>query len=57
MFNIINHFVPDQVKDFFKDVTVTQGGQWIEKKELRIAEANLKTSKKFNPKAARTRSF
>lgn len=53
---IINE-VQQQIVDLVKDLTITQGGQWIEKKELRNKEACLKTSKKFNPKAARTRSF
>ena len=57
MLNIINNILPDPIKELLKDVTVTQGGQWIEKKELRIAEANRKIGKHFNPKAARTRSF
>ncbi len=57
MLNIINNILPVQVKDLLKDATATQGGQWVEKKELRIAEANRKIGKHFNPKSARTRSF
>ena len=32
MLNIINNILPDPIKELLKDVTVTQGGQWIEKK-------------------------
>ncbi|MBK8052174.1 MAG: hypothetical protein IPK35_02535 [Saprospiraceae bacterium] len=49
--------VQQQILDLVKEVTETQGGQWIEKKELRKKEASSKYSKKFNPKTARTRSF
>lgn len=49
--------VQQQVLDLVKEVTATQGGQWIEKKELRKKEASCKYSKNFNPKTARTRSF
>jgi hypothetical protein len=49
--------VQQQVLDLVKEVTATQGGQWIEKKELRKKEACCKYSKKFNPKTSRTRSF
>lgn len=57
MLNIINNILPDQVKGLIKDVTANQGGQWVEKKELRVAEANRKIGNHFNPKSARTRSF
>ncbi len=57
MFTLIKSIVPDQVKELLKDVTSAQGGQWIEKKEMRMAEANKKAGVQFNPKTARTRSF
>lgn len=57
MFTLIKSVVPDQVKEILKDVTSAQGGQWIEKKEMRMAEANNKAGLRFNPKTARTRSF
>ncbi len=57
MINIINNILPEQIKELLKDVTATQGGHWVEKKELRVAEANRKIGKHFNPKSARTRSF
>ena len=42
MFTFIKSVVPDQVKELLKDVTSAQGRQWIEKKEMRMAEANKK---------------
>lgn len=45
------------VINLLKDITSKQGGQWIEKKNLRTEEAVLKSKMDFNPKAARTRSF
>ncbi len=49
--------VQQQILDLVKDITETQGGQWVEKKEVRKNEAGVKNSLKFNPKASRTRSF
>ncbi len=57
MFTLIKSIVPDQVKELLKDVTSAQGGHWIEKKEMRMVEANKKAGVQFNPKTARTRSF
>ncbi|MFZ1751474.1 MAG: hypothetical protein WAU01_14840 [Saprospiraceae bacterium] len=57
MLNIINIIVPTQIKGLVKDITASQGGQWVEKKELRQNEANKINSSEFNPKASRTRSF
>jgi hypothetical protein len=57
MFTLLKSIVPDQVKELLKDVASTQGGQWVEKKEMRMAEANHKAGVRFNPKTARTRSF
>jgi hypothetical protein len=57
MLNIISNLLPVQVKELLKDATATQGGDWVQKKKLRIAEANRKIGKTFNPKSARTRSF
>ncbi len=57
MFTVIKNLVPDQIKELLKDVTSTKGGQWIEKKEMRMTEANVKAGVRFNPKTARTRSF
>ena len=49
--------ITGQVKEILLDVTASQGGQWVEKKEMRIAEANKKAGIHFNPKTSRTRSF
>lgn len=57
MFDLINNIVTSPVKELVKSVTTSQGGIWVEKKELRNKEAQIKSSKKFNPKASRTRSF
>jgi len=57
MIKILKNIVPNQIKDLVKEISETQGGHWVEKKEVRIQEANEKDSTKFNPKAARTRSF
>lgn len=45
------------VKELVKSIATSQGGIWVEKKELRAKEAQIKSSKRFNPKASRTRSF
>lgn len=57
MIDIINNAIPEQVKELVKEITETQGGQWVEKKELRVSEAEKLENKEFNPKTARTRSF
>ena len=57
MFKLINNFVSSPVKELVKEITLHQGGQWVEKKELRIKEAKEKSKLHFNPKTARTRSF
>ena len=57
MIDIINSVIPEQVKDLVKEITETQGGQWVERKELRISEAEKLEKNEFNPKAVRTRSF
>jgi hypothetical protein len=57
MLSLLNDIVSAPIKDLVKGVTAHQGGQWIEKKQLRELEAQSKTARKFNPKAVRTRSF
>jgi hypothetical protein len=57
MFKLLNNLVGSPVKELVKEITLHQGGQWIEKKELRIQEAKENSKLHFNPKAARTRSF
>ena len=57
MIKILKSIVPNQVKDLVKEISETQGGHWVEKKEVRMREANEKDLVKFNPKASRTRSF
>jgi hypothetical protein len=49
--------ITSRIKAILKENTSTQGGQWIEKKNMRLSEATAKASLGFNPKAARTRSF
>jgi hypothetical protein len=53
----LNDIVSNPIKGLVKGITNHQGGQWVEKKELREKEAQYKVARKFNPKAARTRSF
>ncbi|HQV65487.1 MAG: hypothetical protein KAX53_03445 [Saprospiraceae bacterium] len=57
MMHIISKFVPTPVIEMAKTISTNQGGQWVENRQLRAKEASLKVSNKFNPKAARTRSF
>lgn len=57
MLSLLNDIVSNPIKDLVKGITNHQGGQWVEKKELREKEAQYKVARKFNPKAARTRSF
>lgn len=37
----IKSTVYDQVKEILKDVTSTKGGQWIEKKEMRMCKQKI----------------
>lgn len=57
MFSLVNQMIPEQVKDLVRSITENQGGQWVEKKELRKAEASRKSKLKFNPKTSRTKSY
>jgi hypothetical protein len=57
MFKLVNEIVGSPIKELVKEITLHQGGQWIEKKELRFKEAKEKSKLHFNPKAVRTRSY
>ena len=54
---IQNVSITDQVMSLIKEITSSQGGQWVEKKKLRSQEASKISKMDFNPKASRTRSF
>ncbi len=57
MLSIIDYVLPEQVQELVKEITEAQGGHWVEKKELRISEAEKMDKVEFNPKSSRTRSF
>jgi hypothetical protein len=57
MHSLLNVIMPDPIKELVKSVTTTKGGQWIQKKELRIMESDIKKNRKFHARATTVRFY
>lgn len=51
MLELLKNVTTSPLKDLIKGITENQGGQWIQKKELRVKESELKRARKYNMKA------
>ncbi|MBK8626306.1 MAG: hypothetical protein IPN86_12295 [Saprospiraceae bacterium] len=57
MRSLLNVLMPDPIKGLVKSVTETKGGQWVQKKELRMIESEIKKSRSLHPRATTARFY
>jgi hypothetical protein len=57
MLKLIKNVTTSPLKDLIKGITENQGGQWVQKKELRIKESEFKRVGKHNLKSFKMHSL